>query len=59
MINRQQTLSAFMCRYIIALHGGEIKVRSKAGEGTTFVITLPIARDLTSSDSDSDDTATL
>ncbi|GEM_PF-6833814 len=59
MMNRQENLSPFMCRYIIELHGGEIKVRSKAGEGTTFVITLPIARDLTSSDSDSDDTATL
>ena len=35
-------MGLYMCRYIIELHGGEIKVRSKPGEGTTFVITLPI-----------------
>ncbi len=45
-------MGLYMCRYIIELHGGGIKVRSKLGEGTTFVITLPIASDLTSSDSD-------
>ena len=34
-------MGLYMCRYIIELHGGEIKVRSKLGEGTTFLITLP------------------
>jgi signal transduction histidine kinase len=34
-------MGLYMCRYIIELHGGEIKVRSRIGEGTTFVITLP------------------
>jgi signal transduction histidine kinase len=34
-------MGLYMCHYIIELHGGEIKVRSKEGEGTTFVITLP------------------
>jgi flagellar biosynthesis GTPase FlhF len=35
-------IGLYMCRYIIELHGGEITVRSKSGEGTTFVITLPV-----------------
>ncbi len=34
-------MGLYMCHYIVELHGGEIKVRSKVGEGTTFVITLP------------------
>jgi len=41
-------MGLYMCRYIIELHGGEIKARSKAGEGTTFVITLPIYYEPTS-----------
>ncbi len=28
---------------IIRAHGGEIKVETKEGEGTTFIILLPIA----------------
>ena len=36
-----------MCRYIVELHGGEIKVRSQVNIGTTFVITLPIYREET------------
>lgn len=31
----------YMCRYIVELHGGAIKVRSYPGKGTTFIITLP------------------
>jgi signal transduction histidine kinase len=27
---------------IIKAHGGEIKVESKEGEGTTFIIELPV-----------------
>lgn len=38
-------MGLYMCRYIIELHGGDVKVRSKLGEGTTFVITLPIFRE--------------
>lgn len=34
-------IGLYMCRYIVELHGGEIKVRSKLGEGTTFVLRLP------------------
>ncbi len=41
-------MGLYMCRYIIELHGGDIKVRSKPGEGTSFVITLPIAHDQSS-----------
>ena len=41
-------MGLYMCRYIIELHGGEVKVRSKVGEGTTFVITLPIYYEPTS-----------
>lgn len=32
------------CHRIIEQHGGEISVASKVGEGTTFLITLPIMR---------------
>lgn len=35
-------LGLYMCKYIIELHGGTIKVNSKVGEGTTFTLTLPI-----------------
>lgn len=31
-----------ICRRIIEAHGGEISVKSKPGEGTTFTITFPI-----------------
>ncbi len=41
-------MGLYMCRYIIELHGGEVKVRSKLGEGTTFAITLPIYYEPTS-----------
>lgn len=32
------------CHRIIEQHGGEISVASKVGEGTTFLITLPVQR---------------
>lgn len=39
---RGSGIGLYMCRYIIEIHGGEVKVRSKRGEGTTFTMTLPI-----------------
>lgn len=38
---RGSGMGLYMCKYIIELHGGDIRVRSKVGEGTTFTITLP------------------
>lgn len=35
-------IGLYMCRYIIEIHGGEIKVSSKPGAGTRFTLTLPI-----------------
>ena len=34
-------LGLYMCKYIIELHGGEIKVQSTLNVGTTFALTLP------------------
>lgn len=36
-------LGLYMCKYIIELHGGDISVESKVGEGATFIIKLPAA----------------
>ncbi len=36
-------LGLYMCKYIIELHGGDISVESKVGEGTTFIIRLSAA----------------
>jgi len=44
-------MGLYMCKYIIELHGGDIKVQSKVGEGTTFIINLPVATEVTSFDS--------
>ncbi|MBW2606049.1 MAG: PAS domain S-box protein [Deltaproteobacteria bacterium] len=38
-------LGLSVCYGIIREHGGEIKVESKLGSGTTFIITLPVYRD--------------
>jgi len=35
-------LGLYMCKYIVELHGGTIRVKSKMGEGTTFTVTLPV-----------------
>lgn len=37
-------LGLYMCKYILELHGGDIKVASEVGKGTTFTIFLPIYR---------------
>lgn len=39
-------LGLAIAKQIIALHGGEITVRSKPGEGTEFTIFLPFSEDL-------------
>ena len=36
-------IGLFICQKIIIDHGGEITVDSVPGEGTTFVIKLPVA----------------
>jgi len=35
-------LGLYMCKYIIELHGGDIKVASEVDVGTTFTLTLPV-----------------
>ncbi|MDD5084519.1 MAG: HAMP domain-containing sensor histidine kinase [Candidatus Omnitrophica bacterium] len=37
-------IGLYLCRYIVHLGGGEIKVKSKKSEGTTFTILLPVYR---------------
>lgn len=44
---RGSGLGLYMCKYIIELHGGGIKVESVPGEGTVFTIHLPAVRDTT------------
>jgi len=39
-------IGLYMCKYIIEIHGGEIKVQSKPNEGTTFKITLPVYEEM-------------
>lgn len=36
-------LGLYSCRRIVEEHGGEIQVKSKAGSGTTFIVTLKAA----------------
>ena len=46
-VGKGSGLGLYMCKYIIELHGGTIRVKSKQGEGTTFTLTLPAHEDLT------------
>ncbi|MCP4313038.1 MAG: response regulator [Bacteroidetes bacterium] len=43
-------IGLYICRKIIELHDGEIKVKSEAGQGTAIIITLPARELSTSSD---------
>jgi signal transduction histidine kinase len=36
-------LGLFICREIVAMHGGTISVESEVGEGTEFTVTAPLA----------------
>ncbi len=38
----------FTCQKIVKNHGGEIKVESKLGQGSTFTLTLPVRQDSSS-----------
>ncbi len=38
-------LGLYICKEIIAAHGGTIDVRSSADEGTTFIVRLPSTRE--------------
>ncbi len=46
---RGSGMGLYMCKYIIELHGGTIKVESHQGQGTTFTLTLPIYEEATMS----------
>ncbi len=46
---RGSGMGLYMCKYIIELHGGSIKVESHQGQGTTFTLTLPIYEEATMS----------
>jgi len=35
-------LGLAICKRIVEAHGGRISTRSKAGEGTTFTVELPL-----------------
>lgn len=45
-------LGLAITKQLIALHGGEIRVESKIGEGSKFRLTLPISRELVKSNSE-------
>lgn len=38
-------MGLYMCKYIVELHGGTIRVKSVLGEGTTFTVTLPVYKE--------------
>ncbi|MDP3921094.1 MAG: ATP-binding protein [Candidatus Omnitrophota bacterium] len=42
---RGSGMGLYMCKYILELHGGDIKVSSKIGQGTTFTLSLPACSD--------------
>jgi signal transduction histidine kinase len=46
---RGSGMGLYMCKYIIELHGGGMRVSSKLGEGTTFRLTLPVFEETSSS----------
>ncbi|HXV28381.1 MAG TPA: ATP-binding protein [bacterium] len=46
---RGSGMGLYMCKYIIELHGGTIKVDSRISQGTTFTLTLPIYEEATMS----------
>ncbi|RYZ68671.1 MAG: ATP-binding protein, partial [Proteobacteria bacterium] len=37
-------LGLFICRSILELHGGKIRVESKMGSGSTFTFELPVEK---------------
>lgn len=39
---RGSGMGLYMCKYIIELHGGSVRVKSRPGVGTTFTLNLPI-----------------
>ncbi len=39
---RGSGMGLYICKYIIELHGGDIRVKSQPGVGTSFLLTLPI-----------------
>ena len=45
-------LGLAMVKYIIEAHGGSISVESRIGEGSTFIVSLPIRRDTHAKHSD-------
>ena len=44
-------MGLYMCKYIVELHGGDMRVKSKVGEGTTFTIMLPAYEEATGENS--------
>ena len=35
-------LGLFMCKWIVETHNGELTYLTKSGDGTTFIISLPL-----------------
>uniref|UniRef100_UPI00405773F6 sensor histidine kinase n=1 Tax=Agathobacter sp. TaxID=2021311 RepID=UPI00405773F6 len=38
-------LGLAIAKQVVVLHGGDIRVRSRIGEGTEFIITLPLVKE--------------
>ena len=49
-VNMGSGIGLYLCRKIIELHEGDIKVKSKTGEGTAIIMTLPARELITSAD---------